>query len=292
MIRGRIVKINGVDFTQSSQQKRRAINLSYRTQLKKSESIVKGVPFSGVYDSPDFSKPIEVSIEKRYAKKIGIDVGDSLMFDVLGMKLAGIVVNTRSVKWTEFVPNFFIIVQDGALNDAPKTLLATISSGEYNATAMILKLSDLFPSLSVIDVKNLFESFASLVKNVTNITDTMSIYSLIIGLLMSFIIIQYQMNLQKNNILRLKMIGVKNKTIQNSFLIEFGLIAFVASSLGIILGSVGSFYISDLLFESQWDFRGDILLIYFFCIPLLTLLIVRFFTSKIIDQKENVLFGE
>ena len=88
------------------------------------------------------------------------------------------------------------------------------------------------------------------------------------------------------------MIGVKNKTIQNSFLIEFGLIAFVASSLGIILGSVGSFYISDLLFESQWDFRGDILLIYFFCIPLLTLLIVRFFTSKIIDQKENVLFGE
>ena len=200
MIRGRIVKINGVDFTQSSQQKRRAINLSYRTQLKKSESIVKGVPFSGVYDSPDFSKPIEVSIEKRYAKKIGIDVGDSLMFDVLGMKLAGIVVNTRSVKWTEFVPNFFIIVQDGALNDAPKTLLATISSGEYNATAMILKLSDLFPSLSVIDVKNLFESFASLVKNVTNITDTMSIYSLIIGLLMSFIIIQYQMNLQKNNI--------------------------------------------------------------------------------------------
>jgi len=303
MIRGRIVAINGIDFTQHSQksnmkeankkqQKSRAINISYRNQLKKSEKIVKGVPFSGVYDSDDFSKPIEVSIENRYAKRTGIKLGDSLVFDVLGMQLQAIVVNTRTVKWTEFVPNFFIIVQDGVLNDAPKTLLATISSGEYDATAMILKLSELFPSLSVIDVKNLFESFAKLVKNVTNITDNMSIYSITIGLLMSFIIIQYQMNLQKNNILRLKMIGVKNKTIQNSFLIEFGLISFTASSLGIILGSVGSYYISTLLFDSSWDFRGDILVLYFVLIPILTLLVVSFFTSKMIHQKENVLFGE
>ncbi|MGB3750441.1 MAG: FtsX-like permease family protein, partial [Arcobacteraceae bacterium] len=157
---------------------------------------------------------------------------------------------------------------------------------------MLITLADRFPSLTVIDVKSLFESFASLVKNVTNITDKMSLYSIIIGLLMSFIIIQYQMNLQKNNILRLKMIGVKNKTIRNSFLLEFGLISFSASSLGIILGSIGSYIISSQLFESYWDFRPDVLLMYFFFIPILTLIIVSFFTSKIIHQKENVLFGE
>lgn len=166
----------------------------------------------------------------------------------------------------------------GAINDAPKTILATISSGEYDAQQMLIKLSDLFPSLTVIDVKSLFETFADLVKNVTKITDNMSIYS-IIGLLMSFII-QYQMNLQKNNILRLKMIGVKNKTIKNSFLIEFGLISFSASSLGIVFGSIASYYISALLFESYWDFRPDILIIYFLFIPILTILIVSFLHQK------------
>jgi ABC-type antimicrobial peptide transport system permease subunit len=100
------------------------------------------------------------------------------------------------------------------------------------------------------------------------------------------------MNLQKNNILRLKMIGVKNKTIRDSFLIEFGLISLGASSLGIILGSIGSYFISNILFESYWDFRADVLLLYFLFIPILTILIVSFFTSKIIHQKENVLFGE
>ena len=305
MIRGRIIKVNNMDFTKHSQKnankelkaeqselKNRAVNLSYRNTLKQSEKIVEGREFSGIYDSADFSKPIEVSVEKNYASRRGIKLNDTLVFDILGLELQAVVVNIRTVKWTEFVPNFFLILQEGALSDAPKTILATISTGDYDATQMLIKLSDLFPTLTVIDVKNLFETFAVLVKNVTNITDKMSIYSIIIGLLMSFIIIQYQMNLQKNNILRLKMIGVKNKAIRNSFLIEFGLITFAASSFGIILGSIGSYVISNILFDSYWDFRSDVLLVYFFFIPILTILIVSFFTSKMIHQKENVLFGE
>ena len=305
MIRGRVIKVNDVDFTKHSvingdeklktdknELKNSTVNLSYRSKLKQSEEIVEGVEFSGVYDSKDFSKPIELSVEKRYADRRGIKLGDHIVFDVLGLEIETKVVNIRTVKWTEFVPNFFFILQEGAINDAPKTILATISSGDYDAQQMLIKLSDLFPSLTVIDVKSLFETFADLVKNVTKITDNMSIYSIIIGLLMSFIIIQYQMNLQKNNILRLKMIGVKNKTIKNSFLIEFGLISFSASSLGIVFGSIASYYISALLFESYWDFRLDILMVYFLFIPILTILIVSFFTSKMIHQKENILFGE
>ena len=305
MIRGRVIKVNDIDFTKHStlngdeklktdknELKNSTVNLSYRSKLKQSEEIVEGVEFSGVYDSKDFSKPIELSVEKRYANRRGIKLGDRIVFDVLGLEIETKVVNIRTVEWVEFVPNFFFILQEGALDDAPKTILATISSGDYDAQQMLLKLSDLFPSLTIIDVKSLFETFADLVKNVTKITDNMSIYSIVIGLLMSFIIIQYQMNLQKNNILRLKMIGVKNKTIRNSFLIEFGLISLGASSLGIVFGSIASYFISALLFESYWDFRADILIMYFLFIPILTILIVSFFTSKMIHQKENILFGE
>lgn len=293
MIRARVLKINGKEQSQKGENTRNsAVNLSYRNDLKPSEQIIEGREFSGVYDSSDFSKPIELSVEKRYAKRRGINLGDIVVFDVLGLELEAKVVNIRTVKWTEFTPNFFLLLQEGAINDAPKTMLATISTGEYDATKMLLNLTDKFPSLTVIDVKNLFESFATVVKDVSSITEKMSLYSVFIGLLMSFIIIQYQMNLQKNNILRLKMIGIKNKTIKNSFLLEFGLISLTASILGIVLGSVGSYFISDLLFESYWDFRADILLLYFLLIPILTILVVSFFTSKIIHQKENVLFGE
>ena len=298
MVRGSIVKINGVDFTEHSKNsedervRNSVVNLSYRSKIKSSEEIVQGREFSGPYNVKEFSKPIELSVEKRYASRKGINLGDHLVFDVLGLELEAVVVNIRSVKWTEFVPNFFLILQEGALDDAPKTVLATISTGEYDAQKMLLTLTDLYPSLTVIDVKNLFETFLKLVQNVTSITDKMSFYSIIIGLLMSFIIIQYQMNLQKNNILRLKMIGVNNSVIRNSFLFEFGFISLIASSLGIALGTIGSYVISSFLFNAYWDFRPDILLLYLLMIPTLTLLIVSFFTSRMIYQKENVLFGE
>jgi len=299
MIRARVVKVNDIDFKEhsktygdKSELKNRTVNLSYRSELKKTEEIDEGREFSGEYTSDDFSKPIELSVEKRYAQRRGINLGDTIVFDVLGMELESIVVNIRTVNWTEFTPNFFFIMQKGVLDDAPKTLLATISQGDYDATKMLLELTDAFPSLTIIDVKNIFETFAELVKSVTKITDNMSFYSIFIGMVMSFIIIQYQMNLQKNNILRLKMIGVKNKVIKNSFLLEYGLISLTASSLGIILGSLGSYIISDLLFESYWDFRPMILLVYFLLIPFLTIIIVNIFTSKVIHQKENMLFGE
>ena len=293
MIRARIIKINDKEQkAEENNSRNAAVNLSYRSDLKDTEQIVEGREFSGVYESADFSKPIELSVEKRYADRRGIKLGDKVVFDVLGLELETKVVNIRTVKWTEFTPNFFLLLQKGAIDDAPKTILATISSGDYDASQMILKLTDVFPSLTIIDVKNLFETFADIVKSVSAITEKMSLYSIAIGLLMSFIIIQYQMNLQKNNILRLKMIGINNKTIKNSFLIEFGLISFAASSLGIILGSVGSYFVSSLLFESYWNFRADILLLYFSLIPLLTLTVVSVFTSRIIHQKENVLFGE
>ncbi|GGD40874.1 ABC transporter permease [Malaciobacter pacificus] len=292
MIRARIIKINDRIENDEKNSTQSTVNLSYRTELKKSETIVEGRDFSGAYDSNNFSKPIELSVEQRYASRKKIKLGDTITFDVLGLEVVAKVVNIRTVKWTEFTPNFFLIMQDKAINDAPKTMLATISTGNYDATQMLLKLTDTFPTLTVIDVKNLFETFATVVKDVSAITEKMSYYSIIIGLLMSFIIIQYQMNLQKNNILRLKMIGIKNKTIKNSFLLEYGLISFVASCIGIIIGSLGSYLISNLLFESYWDFRADVLAIYFLLIPLITILVVSLFTSKIIHQKENILFGE
>ena len=309
MVRARIVKVNDLDFREHAKKvkledqdldqggdenelKNRAVNLSYRSSLKESEQIVEGRDFSGDYESSDFSKPVEVSVEERYARRRGLKLGDELVFDILGLELAGKVVNIRSVKWSEFVPNFFLILQNGAVNDAPKTVLATISEGNYDPQKMILTLSDLFPSLTIIDVKSLFEEFSKLISAVSSITDKMSLYSIMIGLLMSFIIIQYQMNLQKNNILRLKMIGVKNKILKNSLLLEFGIISVSASSLGIFLGSLGSYLISNFLFESYWDFRPDLLLLYFFLIPSLTLIVVNIFSSKIISQKENLLFGE
>jgi len=46
--------------------------------------------------------------------------GDRIVFNILGLEAETEVINTRFVNWTEIIPNFFFILQNKAINDAPK----------------------------------------------------------------------------------------------------------------------------------------------------------------------------
>jgi len=306
MIRARIVEVNGVDFRDFSklksktkemdedenELKNRTVNLSYRKGLKDSESIAEGRDFSGDYKSVDLKDPVEVSLEKGYAQRRGIELNDEITFDVLGMEVKGVIVNLRTVDWAQFVPNFFFIFQDGAINEAPKTMLATISSAEYDADEMMINLSTEFPSLTIFDVENVIDEFSKIVNVVTSVLDKMSLFSVFVGLIMTFIIIYHQMSIRRGDILRLKMIGLRIRNIRMSLLLEFAYISMSAVILGVVLGASSSFFIANYLFEGYWDFQLPIILTFLIIVPALILAVVYFVSLKVTREKENDLFGE
>src|SRR5690606_185301 len=79
----------------------RGQNLSVRAQASASERIIRGRDFSGTYDKNSGKLP-EISLEMRYAERLGVRLGDRLKFDVLGEEVEGEIVNIRRVKWTSF----------------------------------------------------------------------------------------------------------------------------------------------------------------------------------------------
>src|SRR5690606_2017992 len=98
-------------------------------------------------------KRAELSVEVRFAERMGFHVGDILTFDVQGVEVEGEIINLRSVKWTSFQPNFFILVQGGVLNEAPKTFIAAIPFlAEDKRSALQNQIAISFPNVSVIDV--------------------------------------------------------------------------------------------------------------------------------------------
>src|SRR5690606_32005397 len=137
MVRARILKVNGQDYERKIAEtgfktreeereariRNRGVNLSYRSSLADSETIVSGRDFSGEFD-PQKQDKAELSVEFRFAERMGLKIGDILEFDVQGVEIEGQIINLRRVKWTSFQPNFFILVQNGVLNEAPKTFIA------------------------------------------------------------------------------------------------------------------------------------------------------------------------
>jgi len=101
----------------------RSINLTIRPDLSMYEKIVKGNPLPQSYRWTSPENIVPVSLEKRYAGRIGVKVGDELSFDVQGMIIKAKVENLRTVNWLGLRPNFFITLPYGVLDDAPMTYL-------------------------------------------------------------------------------------------------------------------------------------------------------------------------
>ena len=118
-------ELNNPDEQRRNAFRTRSFNLSYRNHLLESEQLLEGRPFSGPYDAQS-GKPAEISVEHKYAEALGLSIGDTMGIEVAGIPIDAVVVNLRRVKWTSFQPNFFVQMQPGVLDQAPKTFLGTL----------------------------------------------------------------------------------------------------------------------------------------------------------------------
>ena len=299
LIRGRIVSYNGKGFTKGVDGAPRdretpdasnvTVNLSYRSQLYASEKIIEGSAFTL---DPKPNAPAEISIEKRYAERRGFKVGDKLKFDILGLETDAMIVNIRSVKWTDFTPNFFLLFNEGFLDEAPKIFLATVPRTALDENALVLEMGEKFPNVSVLNVEEVISEISRLIVQVSRILNGASVLCSILGLVMILIIIQHQMKIRSSDIVRLKMIGVTLDQIRGSILLEFGWISAVSTLLGLTISVVATWVLSYNFFEGQWSFQPALVLPIF---PVTTILITSsalLLGEITLRQKDSILLGE
>ena len=174
-VRGRIKTIKGLAYERSyreedelnnpDEQRRnafrnRSFNLSYRNHLLESEQLLEGRPFSGRYDAQS-GKPAEISVEHKYAEALGLSLGDKMGIEVAGIPIDAVVVNLRRVKWTSFQPNFFVQMQPGVLDQAPKTFLGTLHHLNEDKKQRVQNvLVREFPTVSILDVERTGKRFS------------------------------------------------------------------------------------------------------------------------------------
>lgn len=280
LIRTRIITVNNEEFERSLPEDRtltreeeaevrfrnRGANISIRQELSDSETLVDGVPFTGPYDF-EKNEIAELSIEERYAGRLNLAIGDILEFDVQGVQFKGKVVNFRKVKWTSFQPNFFIIIQEGLLEDAPKTFIAALPQINSELRSEIQKdIVSQYPNVSVIDVERLVKEVLKVADQMSWSLQFMSILSLLLGYTILFSMIRSQVEERKWEMNLMKILGAKPSVLHVYLSFEYLLLSLGAAVTGSLL-SVGVCYgISLYVFENLYSFE--------FFWPLMTTLLV------------------
>lgn len=302
MIRGRLLKINGIPVQKreepgetqttfetredqnSERMRNRGVNLSYRSTLSWSESIVEG-KFNG--EKCDINiKPCEISLEKSYAGRIGANLGDQLLFDISGIEVVGVVSSFRSVKWASFEPNFFILFQPGVLEEAPKTFLSSIKVNSFEEKrAVFSKMAQNFPSVSLIEVSELVRKITTVFDLMATAIKFISFLSLFVALVVLVAVSFNHLNLRRREMGLFYMLGLKSDLIKSIYSREFSHLISLCFVLALIFGSGLTALIMNVIFSSETVFKFSTVVPVIFCLSLTLYFIVALRVKKLVKLK-------
>ena len=305
-VRGKLISIKGKKYEELAETDReyenpreqrrssfrnRGFNLSYRDHLLESEEIISGRMVRMNYDA-NASLPVEVSLEHKYAESLDLDLGDSMQIEVGGVPIDAQVVNLRRVKWTSFQPNFFVQMQPGVLETAPKTFVATLNDLSKKEKEDIQNLLvRKFPTVSIVDVERTGRKVLEIISQMTWALQVMAGLSILAGIIVLYSLAREKARQQRWEINLLKVLGASFTDLKMQVRIEFGLLAFSASVLGIALSMSTSYLLAEKVFDRVWSFHIALPFTIILGVVLLSILVSEIATRSVLKEKPSSLLN-
>lgn len=268
LIRARLMQINGKDYEKIAESERvwtreeeeeirfrnRGVNLSYRETLSPSETVTEGEPWVGRYQEADGSFP-PLSVERDYARRVGLELGDQMTFDIQGIEITGVIRQFRKVRWASFEPNFFVQFPTQVLEDAPKTFLATLkidsannSAGPDRKSHAQRKIVENFPNISMIDVELLVSKVMGIVDKMGAAVLVLSLMTVASGVLVFFSILFQELERRRWDLWLLSILGMTRLDRWKSIGYEYVMVLGFAAGVGLGLSTVMATVLAAVLF--------------------------------------------
>ena len=259
----------------------REYRVTYRDSLSDSEEIVDGKWIGRA----EPGKPIYVSLEDGYAKRIGVTIGDELMFNVQGAPLKAIVGSTRKVDWNRIQTNFILIFPRGVLEDAPQfhVLLTQVPSNEISAKYQQAVVRT-YPNISMIDLGLVLSVLDEILDKMGFVIRFMAAFSIITGLIVliaSVLISKYQ-RIRESVLLRT--LGASRKQILVITALEYFFLGALAAGAGIVLALLASWALAKFSFKTSFTPEMLPVLFLFVLISSLTVLIGLFNSRGVLNR--------
>ncbi|MEX0945324.1 MAG: FtsX-like permease family protein [Balneolaceae bacterium] len=249
----------------------REYRVTYRDHITESETILEG---EWVPEADGLNSVIPISVTSQIVDELQVEVGDSLGFDVQGVRVQTVIASVREVDFQRAEPNFFVLFPVGVLEQAPQFYAATVSAGT-NETSLAIQQAVVteFPNISAIDISVALQSVREFLDKIALAIQFMALFSILTGfiVLASSITISRRQRTRESVLLRT--LGAKKSQIGSIQTIEYALLGLLASWTGLLLAVVASWGLATFYFDLL--FVPD-----FLTLSLITLLIM--FTAIII----------
>jgi putative ABC transport system permease protein len=259
----------------------RELRVTFRDTLISSERITDG-KWTGEVQEGELAN---ISLDKGYAERIGVEVGDTIAWNVQGLLINTRVGSFREVDWDRVQTNFRVVFPIGIIDDAPKFhVFMTRTPDEQVSANFQLKVVQNFPNVSIIDLKLILTVLDQIISKVSFVIQFMAALSIFTGLivLLSSVLISKYQRIQESVLLRT--LGASKRQVLMITALEYFFLGALSSIAGIAIALVSSWGLAAFSFKIP--FQPDILvvLLLFICVTLLTVAIGIFNINSILKK--------
>ncbi len=224
-------------------------NLSWATHLSSSNELLEGEWWPA-----DYAGPPLVSIEEEVAMETGLGIGDKLRFEVAGQVLDAEITSVRRINWDSFMPNFFLVLSPGALDNYPATFIASMRVDDEDSAALV-DLVRKHPTISVIDLDAILQQVRGIIEKATMAVQAVFFFTLAAGIAVLFAAVQSTIDERRFESAMLRALGARKRVVFAGVMAEFAALGMAAGVLAAAGASILAAILAVQLFELPYSFN-------------------------------------
>ncbi len=221
--------------------------LTYSAKLPEGSRVVEGRWWPA-----DYSGPPLVSLDVAAARAVGVKVGDSLTVSILGREIEARIASLREIDWDTMGFNFVIVFAPGTLESAPHSFMATIAMPEAQERPFARAVSNAFPSVSAIRVKEVVETISGMLSQLAVAVRAAASVAILAGIAVLVGALAASRRARTYDSVILKMLGATRGRILAAQAAEFAALALAVALVALGLGTAAGWWVVVKIFELDW----------------------------------------
>ena len=221
------------------------INVSWIAELPPANEVIAGEFFS-----PDATG--EVSLASMWAQRVGVELGDELVFESGARRFSATVTSIREVDWNSFNVNFFVLLTPEAGDILPHQYIASFYLADGDGS-VLRPVSRAFPNVSIIDIGAIIERIGEIIDRVSSAAQVVFFFTLLAGIVVLLAALEATRDERRHESALIRTLGADNAMVGRGLLIEYGIMALIAALLATVGSAVTGWLLARELFEFTYQ---------------------------------------
>lgn len=235
---------------------RREYRSSYRDSLSPSEELVSGTWTADPAErerrrGPD--GPYELSLEQDVANDLMVSLGDTITWDVQGVRVPSVLTSIRKVNFARFETNFFAVFAPEALRAAPQQFVLIANVPDPTALARVQRDAvRAYPNVSSLDLSLIRNTIGAIVERVTLAIRFLGVFCLAIGVPVLFSAVAAMRRARLREGVLLRTLGASRRLVRRVLFAEYAALGVLGAVTGMGLAFGGAWALMRWVFEDTF----------------------------------------